>query len=77
MVVRRGLALALSGVAIGLFVALLATRLLRSLLFHVAPTDPATFLVSGLLLAGGAVAASWFPARRATRFNPSEALRGE
>ena len=77
MVVSRGLALALSGVVIGLLLSLVATRLLRSLLFRVAPTDPATFLVSAVLLAAVAVAASWFPARRATRFNPIEALRGE
>jgi len=77
MVVRRGLVLALSGVGIGLLVALLVTRLLRSMLFQVAPTDPLTFAGAGLLLAAVALAASWFPAHRATRLNPMEALRGE
>jgi len=77
MVVRRGLALALTGVGIGLLAALLTTRLLRGLLFHVAPTDPATFVASGLLLAAVALAASWLPARRATRLSPMEALRRE
>ena len=57
--------------------ALLTMRLLRGLLFQVAPTDPATFVASGLVLAAVAFAASWFPAHRATRFNPMEALRRE
>jgi putative ABC transport system permease protein len=77
MVVRRGLSLALTGVGIGLLAALLTTRLLRGLLFHVAPTDPATFVATGLVLAAVALAASWLPARRATRLNPMEALRRE
>ena len=75
MVVHRGLVLALSGIGIGLVAALLVTRLLRSLLFQIAPTDPVTFAGAGLLLAAVAVAASYFPAYRATRFNPMEALR--
>ena len=77
MVVRRGLALALTGVGIGLAAALLTTRLLRGLLFEIAPTDPAIFVGSGLLLAAVALAASWLPAHRATRLSPMEALRGE
>jgi putative ABC transport system permease protein len=75
--VRRGLALALTGVGVGLAAALLTTRLLSGLLFHVAPTDPATFVVSGLVLAAVALAASWLPAHRATRLDPMEALRRE
>jgi len=77
MVVRRGLVLAASGVVIGLAAALLVTRLLRALLFHVAPSDPATFAGAGLLLGAVALLASFVPAYRATRFEPMEALRSE
>jgi putative ABC transport system permease protein len=77
MVVRRGLALAATGVVIGLGAALLVTRLLRALLFHVAPSDPATFAAAGLLLGAVALLATFVPAYRATRFEPMEALRSE
>ncbi len=77
MVVRRGLVLAATGVVIGLAAALLVTRLLRALLFHVAPSDPATFAGAGLLLGAVALLASFVPAYRATRFEPMQALRGE
>jgi ABC-type lipoprotein release transport system permease subunit len=50
---------------------------LRGLLYGVSPTDPATFAVIGAILAGAAFVASWLPARRATRVNPSRALRSE
>jgi predicted lysophospholipase L1 biosynthesis ABC-type transport system permease subunit len=77
MVVRSGLALAATGVVIGLGAALLVTRLLRALLFHVAPSDPATFAAAGLLLGAVALLASFVPAYRATRLEPMEALRSE
>jgi putative ABC transport system permease protein len=77
MIVRRGLSLALSGVALGVGVALLVTRLLQSLLFEVEPSDPASYLAAALLLAAVAVVTSGVPAWRATRLNPNDALRGE
>jgi ABC-type antimicrobial peptide transport system permease subunit len=77
MIVRRGLAVALSGIALGLGAALLLTRLLRALLFHVEPSDPATFAGAGILLAAVALAASLGPAYRATRLDPMQALRAE
>ena len=77
MIVRRGLSLAMTGVAVGLAGALLVTRLLRSLLFQVAPSDPATYVGAAILLAAVALLASGVPAYRATRLNPTEALRGE
>jgi putative ABC transport system permease protein len=76
-VLGGGLALAGSGVAVGLVLALLLTRWLRSLLWEVSPTDPATFaLLAGLLLAIAALACA-VPARRATRVDPGVALRWE
>jgi predicted permease len=77
MVVRQGLALVALGTAAGLVAAFAATRLLRSLLFDVSPTDPGTLVaVVGLLFAIG-VAASWPPARRAARVDPVTTLRAQ
>ena len=76
-VVGQGMALALAGVAIGLVGAWLSTRLLSSLLFGIAPTDPVTFLSVPIGLALVAFIASMLPARRATRVDPVTALRME
>jgi putative ABC transport system permease protein len=77
MVIGQGVALAGMGAAAGIVVALVATRLLRSLLYEVTPSDPATFIGIVALVAIAAVLASWLPARRAARVQPVEALRGE
>jgi predicted permease len=77
LVVRQGLFLALAGVAIGVAGGLVLTRFLSTLLFHVAPTDPVTFFVVSFVLAAVAVAASVVPAWRATRVDPTVALRYE
>ena len=75
MVMRQGVALAGVGVVAGLVASLWLTRSLETLLFEVEPTDPAVFVIlSSLLLAIG-LAASYFPARRATRVDPTVALR--
>jgi predicted permease len=77
LVLREGLLLGALGVVTGLAAALAATRVLRSLLFEVTPTDPATLgAVAGLLLAV-VVAATLWPARRATKVDPMVALRYE
>ncbi|MGA3041590.1 MAG: ABC transporter permease [Bryobacteraceae bacterium] len=75
LVVAQGFRLALAGVAIGLAGAYGLTRLMESLLFHVSATDPATFAVVALLFLFVALAASYVPARRATRIDPMAALR--
>jgi predicted permease len=77
LVVRQGLILALAGVAIGVAGALVLTRLLAGLLFQIAPTDPVTFISGSVVLAAVAVAASLVPAWRATRVDPTVALRYE
>ena len=76
MVVRQGLVLGALGVAIGSAVSWGATRLMRSQLFGVTTHDPVTFAFVSVMLVGTAVAASYLPARRATRIDPLEALRG-
>jgi putative ABC transport system permease protein len=77
LVLREGLLLAGIGVVIGLAGALALTRVLRSLLFEVTPTDPLTlFTVSCLLLIVSAVAIA-VPVRRAMSVDPMVALRHE
>ncbi len=75
LVVRQGMVLALSGVAIGLIAAFALTRLMRSLLFGVNSADPITFAAIALLLALVALIASYIPAHRAARIDPMISLR--
>jgi ABC-type antimicrobial peptide transport system permease subunit len=77
MVVFHALALVAMAIALGTLLALVATRALGALLFHVTPLDPATFVAVPLLLALTAVLATWFPARQASRADPAVVLRGE
>jgi putative ABC transport system permease protein len=77
MVLKQCLALAAAGVLLGLAGAGAATRLLTSFLFEVKPGDPLTYLGVAVLLAAVAIAASYLPARRATRVDPLAALRQE
>ena len=77
LVVGQGLALTLSGIAVGLAAALAFSRLLGSFLYGTSTADPATFLAVSGLLVGVALLASYIPARRATKVDPMVALRYE
>jgi ABC-type antimicrobial peptide transport system permease subunit len=77
LVVRRGLTLAVIGVAIGLTGAFAVTSLLKNFLFGITATDPVAFAAIPLLLTLVTLLASWVPARRATRIDPMLALRYE
>jgi putative ABC transport system permease protein len=75
LVLRQGLSLAAVGIAIGLAAALVLTRLMESLLYRVSVTDPLTFGAGAVLFALVALAASYIPARRATKVDPIVVLR--
>ena len=75
MVVREGLVLSAAGLVLGRFGRLWLTSSARRLLFGVTPTDPLTFVAASLLMVAVAAAASWLPARRATRIAPIVALQ--
>ncbi len=77
MILRQGARLALAGVVIGLLGALLLTQLMASLLYGVGVKDPVTYAAVAILLVLVALAASYLPARRATRVDPVVALRYE
>jgi predicted permease len=77
LVVRQGMTLALTGVALGLLGAFALTRGMRSLLFGIGATDAATFTVISLVLIFTALLASYIPARRAARIDPMISLRCE
>jgi ABC-type antimicrobial peptide transport system permease subunit len=77
MVVGEGLVTALAGIAIGLGAALVLTQLLKSFLFTITPTDFTTYAGVSVFLALVALAATYIPARRATRVDPMVALRCE
>jgi putative ABC transport system permease protein len=75
LVIREGIGAAGLGVAIGAVGAAFSSRLLRSQLFGLGPSDPPTYLAVIFALLGVALIAAWVPARRATRIAPAEALR--
>ena len=77
LVLKRGMGLALAGLAIGFAASFALTRLMRSLLFEVSASDPIVFASIALLLAAVAFAACVTPALRATKVDPMVALRYE
>jgi len=77
LIVGKGLALALTGIVLGLGASFALTRLMKDFLFGVEPGDPLTFSAIALLLTVVALLACWIPAQRATKVDPMVALRVE
>ncbi len=76
MVLREGGVLLGIGLVVGLAGALLATRIIRGLLFGVAPYDPVTLVMVTVVMVGIGLGACWLPALRAARVDPAMAMRG-
>jgi len=77
LVLGQTLGLVLAGIVAGAVGAIALTRVLATLLYDVAPTDPSTFVVVAATLAFVALLAGYLPGRRATRVDPTDALRSE
>ena len=75
LIVGQGAVLVAVGAIVGVVAALAATRVLGSLLYEVAPSDPITFAAIVAVLVVAVITASWIPARRAASVQPTEALR--
>jgi putative ABC transport system permease protein len=77
LIFGEGFRLIASGVLAGVALAIVLARVLRTFLFEVQPSDPATLIVVGTLFVGVALLACWSPVRRAAKVDPLEALRYE
>ena len=77
LVATRGLVLGSVGVTIGVVLAVLATRFMRSILAEQPTTDPLVYAAAGFGLVALTVAAAWVPARLASRIDPIIVLRAE
>jgi putative ABC transport system permease protein len=77
MVILDGLKVVGAGVAGGLLIAFWASKFVEPLLFRVSPKDPSVFVLVATTLIGVAIAASWMPARRASRVDPNVVLRSD
>jgi ABC-type antimicrobial peptide transport system permease subunit len=77
MIMRENSIMLFSGVSIGLLLAIAAAKILSGILYGVRALDPIAFSAAALVMTTAAIIATWLPARRATRVNPVQALRGE
>jgi predicted permease len=77
LVLRQAATLTITGTVIGIAASFAVARVLKSLIFHVSPTDPATFATVALSVIAIALIACYLPARRATQADPMTALRAE
>jgi putative ABC transport system permease protein len=77
LIFGEGFRLIASGVLAGIALAIVLSRVLRTFLFDVQPSDPATLIVVGALFVGVALLACWVPVRRSAKVDPLEALRYE
>jgi putative ABC transport system permease protein len=77
MIMREGAVMLISGVAIGLLLAVATARIVSGILYGIGALDPVAFVVGPAVLSVAAVIAMWLPARRATRVNPVQALHAE
>jgi ABC-type antimicrobial peptide transport system permease subunit len=77
MIIWEGSIMLISGVAIGLLLAIATAKILSGILYGVGALDPIAFTVAPLVLTIAALIATWLPARRATRVDPVQALRAE
>jgi ABC-type antimicrobial peptide transport system permease subunit len=75
MVLREASTLSAAAIALGVGASLIVTPFVKSMLFGIAPSDPATLWGAAVVLMIVALGASWIPARRAARVQPMEALR--
>jgi putative ABC transport system permease protein len=75
LITGQGLKLTIAGLTLGTVGAYALTRFMTPLLYGVTATDPLTFILISLALAGAALLACWIPARRATKVDPMIALR--
>jgi len=77
LVLRQGMAITVTGIAVGIVGALALARVTQSLLFGVSPTDPATYVAVGSMILLVALLACLIPAQRAMRVDPLVAIRNE
>ena len=77
MILRESILLLAVGLAIGVPIALSSTRILKSQLYELSPLDPTAICIAIAAVSVMTIAAAWFPARRATRIDPMQALRTE
>jgi predicted permease len=77
LILREALMLVVAGVAVGLPVIFVVTRMAATLLFRLTPTDPVSLIFAALLMVAVAMLAGYLPSRRATRVDPMVALRTE